>query len=297
MAQDPYYRQMLEWSKQQAAQQAQRQQEQVNIQRINEERERLRREHLERTRIYEAQTLATAASAAAGAGGGGNRTPAVDNSSTGTVTFNGIDQYIEAPNAQVVTWLPGTASFTIEWFMKKGDGGSSFPRVFSLGFDQGATIGCSIEGGTCYIWPYGGSLSGSMPTGYNDGSSWIHIAISRSGTNTRLFINGSLKMTKTSDTRNINDSINPGFNLNMGVDDPTAGAGANWWSGQLTNFRWDNSAVYTGTFSVPTSPLTQLADTKLLMLGGNQTNPVVDSTGVNTLQNYGSTWSPNTPFV
>jgi len=80
MAHDPYYRQMLEWSKQQAAQQAQRQQEQVNIQRINEERERLRREHLERIRIYEAQVAnaAAASSSAAGAGagaGGGSRRP------------------------------------------------------------------------------------------------------------------------------------------------------------------------------------------------------------------------------
>lgn len=95
MAQDPYYRQMLEWSKQQAAQQAQRQQEQVNIQRINEERERLRREHLERIRIYEAQVANAAAAAASssaagagGAGGGGRR------KSTGIPTINGHAELI-----------------------------------------------------------------------------------------------------------------------------------------------------------------------------------------------------------
>ena len=215
---------------------------------------------------------------------------------TGALTFNGTDQYFTALNSDVVNWLPGTGDFTIEWFAKKGVGGSSFPRMFSLGFDTTATIGCSIEGGTCYIWPYGGGLSGTMPAGYNNGSSWTHIAICRSGTTTKLFIDGTLKKTKTGDTRNINDSINPGFDLNVGVDNPSAGS-PNWWAGSLTNFRWDNSAIYTGaSLTVPTSPLEATATTKLLMLGGGASNPVYDATQTNNLVNNGAEWTANTPF-
>jgi hypothetical protein len=147
---------------------------------------------------------------------------------SGTITFNGTDQFVTALNADVVNWLPGTGDFTIEWFMKKGVGGSSFPRVFSLGFNTSATIGCSIEGGTCYIWPYGNGLNGSMPAGYNSGADWTHIAICRSGTTTKLFIDGTLAETKLNDNRNITDSVNAGFDLNMGVDDPEAGS-PNWW--------------------------------------------------------------------
>lgn len=214
---------------------------------------------------------------------------------SGTIVFNGTNQYVSAPNAQVTTWLPGTGDFTIEWFMKKGSGGSSFPRVFSLGYDTTATIGCSIESGTCYIWPYGGALSGSMPAGYDTGS-WVHVAICRSGTTTKLFIGGVLKSTKTGDSRNITNSINPGFNLNMGVDNPSAGS-PNWWSGNLTNFRWDNSAIYTGSsLTVPVAPLSVTPTTKLLMLGGTTDNPVADATGINTLTNNGATWSASTPF-
>jgi len=216
---------------------------------------------------------------------------------SGTITFNGSTQYVTALNADVVNWLPGTGDFTIEWFMKKGVGGTSFPRVFSLGFNTTATIGCSIEGGTCYIWPYGGALNGSMPAEYNDGSSWTHIAISRSGTTTRLYIAGDLAETKLNDNRNITDSINAGFDLNMGVDDPEAGS-PNWFSGSLTNFRWDNSAIYTGTtLNVPSEPLTATATTKLLLLGGSETNPVYDAAGYNDLVNNGSEWSSDTPFV
>jgi hypothetical protein len=216
---------------------------------------------------------------------------------SGTITFNGSTQYVTALNADVVNWLPGTGDFTIEWFMKKGVGGTSFPRVFSLGFNTTATIGFSIEGGTCYIWPYGGALNGSMPAEYNDGSSWTHIAISRSGTTTRLYIAGDLAETKLNDNRNITDSINAGFDLNMGVDDPEAGS-PNWFSGSLTNFRWDNSAIYTGTtLNVPSEPLTATATTKLLLLGGSETNPVYDAAGYNDLVNNGSEWSSDTPFV
>jgi hypothetical protein len=238
------------------------------------------------------------ASSAVGGGSVPSTTPVSDiiGGGTGAITFDGVSQYFTATNSDVVNWLPGTGNFTIEWFMKKGVGGSSFPRVFSLGYNTGATIGCSIEGGTCYIWPYGGSLNGSMPAGYNDGSSWTHIAISRSGTTTKLFIDGVLKKTKTGDNRDITDSINAGADLQIGVDDPEAGT-PNWWAGSLTNFRWDNSAIYTGSsLTVPTSPLEATATTKLLMLGGGASNPVYDATQTNTLINNGAQWTANTPF-
>lgn len=217
---------------------------------------------------------------------------------SGTITFNGTDQYVTALNSEVVDWLPGTGDFTIEWFLKKGVGGSSFPRVFSLGYNTTATIGCSIEGGTCYIWPYGNDLNGAMPAGYNSGADWAHIAISRSGTTTKLFIDGVLKETKLNDNRNITDSVNPGFDLNMGVDDPLSEGTPNWFSGKFTNFRWDNSAIYTGSsLTVPTSPLTSTATTKLLLLGGSTENPVSDATGNNNLVNSGAEWNSDTPFA
>lgn len=215
---------------------------------------------------------------------------------SGAVTFNGTSQYFTAPNAQVVNWLPGTGDFTIEFFIKNGTQSVGAPRVFSLGFDTGATIGISIEGGYVYVWPYGSDLRGTTPANYNNGTAWMHVAICRSGTTTKLFMNGVLKATKTGDNRNINDSINPGFNLNVGVDNPEA-MSPNWWAGKLTNFRWDNSAIYTGaSLDVPTAPLTKTATTKLLMLGGGASNPVYDAAKINTLVNNGSVWDAETPF-
>ena len=215
---------------------------------------------------------------------------------SGALTFNGTDQYFTALNSDVVNWLPGTGDFTIEFFIKAGIGGSGAPRVFSLGNDTGATIGISVEGGYVYVWPYGSTLRGSLPTTYSVDGDWMHVAICRSGTTTKLYMDGVLKATKNSDNRSIDDTINPGFDLNVGVDDPLGNA--NFWAGSLTNFRWDNSAIYTGaSLTVPTSPLSITATTKLLMLGGGSTNPVYDAAKLNNLVNYGAEWTADTPFV
>ena len=233
--------------------------------------------------------------------GGGDATTAVaedefPGGGTGAVTFNGVDQYFTALNSDVVNWLPGTGDFTIEFFIKKAVGGAGAPRVFSLGFDTGATIGVSVEGGKVYVWPYGNSLKGDFTAGYNARTNWMHVAICRYDGDTTLYVDGVGKMTVTNDTRDINDSINPGFDLNVGVDNPSAGS-PNWWAGKLTNFRWDNSGLYNGDFTPPSAPLTKTATTKLLMLGGGSTNPVYDAARLNSLVNNGSIWDAETPFV
>ncbi len=233
--------------------------------------------------------------------GGGSTTTATaedefPGGGTGAVTFNGTNQYFTALNSDVVNWLPGTGDFTIEFFIKKALGGAGAPRVFSLGFDTGATIGVSVEGGKVYVWPYGNALNGNFTAGYNNRTAWMHVAICRYDGDTTLYVDGVGKMTVANDNRNINDSINPGFDLNVGVDNPIA-ANPNWWAGKLTNFRWDNSGLYNGDFTPPTAPLTKTVTTKLLMLGGGSSNPVYDAARLNSLVNNGSVWDAETPFV
>jgi hypothetical protein len=215
---------------------------------------------------------------------------------SGTIVFNGTSQYFTALNSDVINWLPGTGDYTIEFFIKNGTQSVGAPRVFSLGFDTGATIGASIEGGKVYVWPYGSSLNGNYTAGYSNRTAWMHVAICRYDGSTTLYIDGVGKMTIVTDTLDMSDSINPGFDLNVGVDNPEAMA-PNWWAGNLTNFRWDNTGLYNGDFIPPTSPLTATATTKLLMLGGGASNPVYDATKTNNLVNNGAQWSAETPFV
>jgi hypothetical protein len=212
--------------------------------------------------------------------------------SSGTIVFNGLDpasggSYVSAPKATITTWLPGTNQFTVEWFQKQ-TALPSHPRVFSIGKDTTPTFGVSIETNKIYTWPNGNNWA--IGKTYLD--TWIHVAIVRYSGVTNTYIDGTKVGTGQADTVNIAGATK---NLFIGSDGESIGDS---FPGKITNFRWSNLALYSGNSFTPiTDPLTVLPSTKLLMLGGSPANPVVDSTGINSLSNYNTTWSSDTPFT
>jgi hypothetical protein len=217
--------------------------------------------------------------------------PAPAPESSGTIVFNGLDpdsggSYVAAPTSGL-TWLPSTNDFTVEWFQYQTLGGGH-PRVFSIGPDTGAKWGVSIEANKVYTWPE----SNDYAIGKTYVNEWIHVALVRESGMTRCYIDGGQVGTPQADTQNITAG---GFDLYIGSDGISDGDG---FQGKITNFRWTNDVVYTGSsFTAISSPLTVLPDTKLLLLGGSAANPVIDSTGINTLEYDNTTWSADTPFV
>jgi hypothetical protein len=217
--------------------------------------------------------------------------PVVVPESSGTIVFNGLDvgsggSYVAAPNASITTWLPANGDFTVEWFQYQTVGGGH-PRVFSIGPDTTAKYGVSIEANKIYTWPGGNNYS----IGKTYVNAWIHVALVRESNMTRCYIDGQQVGTPVSNAVTITGST---FDFYIGSDGLSQGDG---FTGKITNFRWTNSVVYTGSsFGPITSPLTVLADTKLLLLGGSEANPVVDSTGINVLDYENTNWSSDTPF-
>ena len=109
-------------------------------------------------------------------------------------------------------------------------------------------------------------------------SAWHHIAITREGSNLRHFLDGTLvKTTSNSDAVNSNGTIYIGAFYNATQD----------WQGSISNVRVvKGSAVYTSSFTVPTSPLTAVTNTKLLTC---QSNRFVDnSTSAHTVTPSGN---------
>jgi len=212
--------------------------------------------------------------------------------SSGTIVFNGLDpdsggSYVAAPNATITTWLPGNGDFTIEWFQYQTLGGGH-PRVFSIGPDTSAKYGVSIEANSIYTWPGGNSYA----IGKTYVNAWIHVALVRESGTTRCYIDGTRVGTPQLNAVTVTGGT---YDLYIGSDGISDGDG---FQGKITNFRWTNAVVYTGTSFTPIdAPLTILPDTKLLLLGGSAANPVVDSTGINTLDYDNTTWSADTPFV
>jgi hypothetical protein len=106
-------------------------------------------------------------------------------------------------------------------------------------------------------------------------STWTHIAIARSGSTVRLFIDGTLIHTVTSSANLTDTSYRIGsFSTSQ------------HFNGYISNLRiLKGTAQYTATFTPPTSPLTAITNTSLLL---NFTNgSILDSTAKNNLETVG----------
>jgi hypothetical protein len=109
-------------------------------------------------------------------------------------------------------------------------------------------------------------------------NTWYHIAVSRSGTSTKLFVNGTQDgSTYTDSTNYLNGTSRPV----IGADGATLGGSA--MNAYLSNLRVvKGTAVYTAAFTPPTTPLTAITNTSLLL---NFTNAgIFDAATINNGQ-------------
>jgi len=101
--------------------------------------------------------------------------------------------------------------------------------------------------------------SSSIATG-----TWYHVAWTYDGTTHRLFLDGVLKDTDTS-----NFAVYTGTNTEIGGQS-TLGSGSYWLNGAISNFRIvQGDAVYTSAFTPTTQPLTNITGTALLCCQSN----------------------------
>ncbi len=118
---------------------------------------------------------------------------------------------------------------------------------------------------------------------------WTHVAVTRSGSTWRMFINGTLSATTTYSGTLANCSNVLGVGV---VEDAPAA-----YVGYISNLRVvKGTAVYTSAFTPPTTPLTAIANTSLLTC---QSNRFIDnSTNAFTITRVGDTLvSGFDPFV
>ena len=94
---------------------------------------------------------------------------------------------------------------------------------------------------------------------------WTHLAVVREGTGsneTKMYVNGALEKTIT-------------FALNLtstffGVGVFNDGSNSGPYKGYISNLRVVNDTVYTGAFTVPSTPLTAIANTDVLICQSNR---------------------------
>lgn len=132
---------------------------------------------------------------------------------------------------------------------------------------------------------------------------WYHIAVSRSGSTFRLFINGALEATATSST-----SLDGGNNSPIYVGGGLGSGNTQWFNGYLSSSRLvKGTAVYTGAFTPPTAPIstsgaasasaypsttnvnTTFASSNCSLLLNYTNGAIIDSSMANDLETAGNT--------
>jgi len=190
----------------------------------------------------------------------------------GSVYFDGTSDYMQVSNSSDFAF--GTGDFTVEaWVNYTTFSGSGGQAILSNG--------TSISSGTSghwYLTAYGatdlrfgrhGVAQYTSVTSNLVVDAWNHIAVTRSGTTVRIFVNG-VSLT-TSDTGGGVGSYD--FNNTSGILMIGEGASFSKASGHIADVRIiKGTAQYTSNFTPPTAPLSHVTNTNLLMNNKSDAN-------------------------
>ena len=196
-------------------------------------------------------------------GGSGSFTAATVTTSvvkygTGSLSVNGSDQFIWLDSSNNSSFTT-SGDFTLECW--------AYPTT------QTSYRGIMSNWNPGILWSFLGSdqmvlyLNGSLivnATGLSiSASAWHHVAVTRSGSNVQLWLDGTQAgSTGTlSGTVTWSDWTGIGCNTN---DYPASNVGS-YFAGYLDEIRFSNTARYTGTFTPPTSAFVNDANTLLLI--------------------------------
>jgi len=168
--------------------------------------------------------------------------------------FNGSSNLSIASTASLAM---GTNDFTIEFWVYLRSATNN--RTLAWPVAGNILIYCDNSGYFAYAsYGVGNVLASSIVAPLN---TWTHIAISRTGTNSKIFVNGAIGASTSSDSNNWGQSV-----FNIGSD-----IAANFLNGYLSNLRIvKGTGLYTTTFTPPTTPLTAVTNTVLLTCQSNR---------------------------
>jgi len=176
--------------------------------------------------------------------------------------FDGTGDYLAYPYS---TGLQFPGDFTVECWVFPIARVTSFPCIVNNYSTYTTNGGFAIFAGhgSANTAKYNVSFNGSFPVIQSTDSivynAWAHIALVRSGSTITLYVNGVANGTATS-SATVTGTANSWW---VGTAGDSIGAGE--FNGYISNLRAvKGTAVYTGAFTPPTSPLTAISGTGLL---------------------------------
>lgn len=212
----------------------------------------------------------------------------VTTSGSGSINFSSSGKFTIANNA---AFQFNSGNFTIEAFVY-GTSWSGYQLIAKCADDNSWANGWAFNlyNGIPQIYIQGSPVAvGTTSIGT---SSFTHIAVVRNGTTVTIYVNGSSVATATSLA-----TITPTQPLSVAGEISSASFFLN---GYISNLRViKGSAIYTSNFTAPTSPLTSVSGTSLLLnsvsgafLADSSGNGFTPSTTTNS-----PTWNSLSPFA
>lgn len=198
----------------------------------------------------------------------------------GSAYLEGTSSYLYTPASTAFDL--GGGDFTVEgWYYWNGL--NATPHFFQIGVGPGFTSRWNVYRDTPNFRLFannGGTVTGITTTTAVPTNTWFHLAVTKLGSTTTLFLNGTSIGTSTS----VNYPSGTFFAA-IGTQ-PISPVSSDYFSGYVSNFRIvKGTAVYTANFTPPTAPLTAITNTQLLL---NMTNAgIYDSAMVNDMQTAG----------
>jgi hypothetical protein len=225
-------------------------------------------------------------------------------------SFDGSSQYLSLADNTAFNF--GTGDATVEYWFNSPGTANNYPGIISsINYNVAGSSSIRFDNtgykGRAFMYINGGGdpvISSTSTIAYN---AWNHIAIVRQGTSLKLYLNGALNTTVT-----ISAALGwylsaSGMRIGRGFDVDSANG---YYPGYISNVRLVKGvAVYTGNFTVPTSPLTatQSAGTNISAITGTQTSLLTlqnstfidNSTNAFTITNNGTvtTTTTNPPLA
>ena len=191
-------------------------------------------------------------------------------------SFNGSSQYLSVPSN--TAFQLSTGDFTIEMWINITSTGS---YAVLIDMRNGTSIAVApqiyLSNGDTLIYHVSNVNQITGPT--LSTNTWYHVAVCRSNSVTKMYVNGTQVGSNYTDTNN--------YIINSPTIGIASGLISGWFPGYISNLRIvKGTAVYTGSFTPPTQQLTAVSGTSLLTC---QSSTIIDkSTNAFTITNNGS---------
>lgn len=188
------------------------------------------------------------------AAGNAQLSTAVNKFGTASVALDGTGDYIYSTSTS--SNFAFAADFTIEMWIYSNTVAAGVRILYEgrSGTDNDTRITLATSGSSLIFFTSGATR---ITAGTSiSASTWHHVALSRSGTSTRLFLDGVQQGTYTDSTSYTNTTNKP----IIGASHDSTGLGLNGWNGFIDEVRITRSvARYTSNFTAPTAAFPDLS--------------------------------------